>query len=46
MVNAPMNKGNDSQPEAMFSVRHYNYRFDSCPDYKDMYLKSDVSNSE
>ena len=34
MVDAPMNKGGNSQPEAMFSVRYHKYRFESCPDYK------------
>ena len=34
MVDAPMNKGDNSQPEAMFSVRYHKYRFESCPDYK------------
>ena len=33
MVDASMNKGGNSQPEAMFSVRYHKYRFESCPDY-------------
>ena len=37
MVDAPMNKGGSSQPEAMFSVRYYKYRFESCPDYYIIY---------
>ena len=32
LVDAPMNKGGNSQPEAMFSVRYHNYGFESCPD--------------